>query len=178
MNPSRQRLARECFDWLQTFVLAIAAVTLLTAFVRLSPVSGYSMYPTLSENDILLVSGLFYEPSPGDIVTFQAPHSRLLAGGTAVKRVIALEGQTVDFDFENWCVTVDGVPVREDYINRVIGQSMDRGDLVFPAVVPAGCVFLLGDNRNESTDSRFSDIGFVDRRFLIGRVLFSLPLGR
>ena len=93
--------------------------------------------------------------------------------------MIATAGQTVDIDFENWVVTVDGVALDEPYVNFEEGFSMNQYDVEFPLTVPEGKIFVMGDNRNHSNDSRGSQIGCVDTRFVFGHVLFRLtPLNK
>ncbi len=167
------RIAKECYEWVEVFVLTMAAVLLAFTFLlRPSYVVGSSMNRTLWDRDALIVSNLFYTPKYGDIVVFQQPDSIQTAGEAVVKRVIATEGQTVDIDFDTWQVTVDGKVLYEPYVNFIPNVSMRSYDLQFPLTVPEGCVFLMGDNRNHSLDSRSSDIGCVDTRFIFGRVLF------
>lgn len=170
---SPKRLVRECYDWVEMFVVTLAVIMIAFAFaLRPTYVVGPSMNHTLHEDDALVVSNFNYTPAPGDIVVFQSPDGAI--DDAIVKRVIALEGQTVDIDFDTWTVTVDGVPLEEDYVNRIIGAPMRSYDISFPVTVPEGCLFVLGDNRNSSSDSRSSAIGFVDTRFVFGRVLFRI----
>ena len=136
------------------------------------------MYPTLVHTDyVALLSNVFYSGSDiqnGDIVVALAPrfdHEPL------VKRVIATAGQTVDIDFEQGVVYVDGVALEEDYINEpTYRQFYDRG-VTFPLTVEEGHVFLMGDNRNDSSDSRLAAIGQVDTRYILGKVLFIMLPG-
>ncbi|MBQ8509011.1 MAG: signal peptidase I [Clostridia bacterium] len=174
------KVAKECYDWVEIFVITITAVLMVFTFLlRPAYVVGPSMENTLHEDDALIVSNLFYTPKQGDIVVFQSPDSVQVGDEAVVKRVIATEGQTVDIDFETWTVTVDGEVLDEPYVNYLEGMYMRSYDLEFPITVPDGCVFLMGDNRNHSLDSRSSDIGCVDTRFIFGRVLFrALPFNK
>jgi len=167
------------FEWLELFAYSFALVlVLMTFFVRHSPVIGSSMFPTLEEKDLLLISNINYTPENGDIIVAQAPG--LGYDEPIVKRVIATGGQTVDIDFATWTVYVDGEIV-EQYgkavddayqINYIENQAMDAWDMTFPLEVPEGYLFVLGDNRNASLDSRRSDVGLVDERMVVGQVFF------
>ena len=161
----------EIYDWLRCIVTAIVAcVIIFVFFARIVGVVGSSMVPTLHEGDRIITSNLFYTPKQGDIVVLrkQAFDERAI-----VKRVIATEGQTVDIDFEAGVVYVDGVPLQEDYVNA---PTLARLDFDGEITVPEGCVFVLGDNRNASSDSRDADLGCVDTRYILGRAyLILLP---
>ena len=136
--------------------------------VRLVDVVGDSMNPTLVNGDKIIVSNLFYDPKPGDIIVFRKDEYR---DEPLVKRVIAVEGQTVNIDFERGIVYVDGEPIDEPYIAEPTTEPLDfTGEIT----VDEGCVFVMGDNRNHSTDSRYSLIGQVDERCIMGKVYFTL----
>ena len=153
------------FDWLESIVSALVVCILLFVFIgRTVCVIGSSMVPTLEEGDRLIISKLFYEPEYGDIVVLR---KEAFANYPIVKRVIATEGQTVDIDFEEGIVYVDGTALEEPYTNS---PTNDPEDFEEPVTVPAGCVFVMGDNRNMSTDSRKNEIGMVDSRLIIGKV--------
>ena len=173
-----KKVAREIYDWAEIFVVTMTTILLIfTFFIRIAFVDGPSMNNTLHDKETLAVSNFLYTPKQNDIVVFEAPDSGILGG--IVKRVIATEGQTVDIDFDSWTVTVDGVTLDETYVNFEEGLPMRQYDVEFPVTVPEGCVFVMGDNRNHSNDSRGSEIGFVDTRFIFGRVLFRItPLSK
>ena len=141
---------------------------------RLIVVSGDSMYSTLVDGDyLLLLSNVFYqEPEHGDIIVISK--QTFDNGAPIVKRVIASEGQIVDIDFEQGIVYVDGLPLEEDYISSptTVYEGVD-----FPVIVEEGCIFVLGDNRSVSRDSRSPQIGFVDKREVLGKALFLLLPG-
>ena len=157
---------KSTYEWIQSLLIALAVcVVVFLFFVRIIDVKGTSMVPTLQDADKMLISGLFYKPKAGDIVVFKKDEynpSRAL-----VKRIIATEGQTVNIDFENGIVYIDGEPIEEDYINDLTNRKLD---FIGPQTVPEGCVFVMGDNRNMSTDSRKKEIGMVDTRLIIGKV--------
>ena len=161
----QEKSRREIYDWIYCLSVAlIICVVIFAFFIRLIDVRGTSMNPTLNNNDKMLVSGLFYEPKVGDVVVFKKDEydpERAL-----VKRVIAVEGQVINMDFDRGIVYVDGVPIEEDYIME---PTTNKIDFIGPQTVPEGCVFVMGDNRNASTDSRKKEIGMVDTRLILGR---------
>ena len=165
--------AKEFLEWAELFAYSVAFVILLFTFVcRIAVVSGPSMEQTLFNGQVLIVSDRFYEPKSGDVIVFQS--NTILDNEAIVKRVIATEGQTVDIDFATWTVTVDGVPLDEPYVNYIAGAAMNGSNFSFPLTVEKGKLFVMGDNRNQSTDSRSYLIGQVDRRFVLGHVLFRI----
>lgn len=164
------RSRRETYDWIQCLITAlIICVVVFVFFIRVIDVSGSSMNPTLQDGDKMLVSDLFYKPKVGDVVIFKKDEydpDRAL-----VKRVIATEGQVVNIDFDKGIVYVDGEPIEEDYISELTANKLD---FIGPQTVPDNCVFVMGDNRNASTDSRDARLGCVDERYIMGRVYFTL----
>ena len=150
------------------YILAVVLLLCLLCF-RVVVVSGSSMYDTLLDGDyLLLISNAFYQnPRQGDIVV--ASKDSFDNGAPIVKRVIATEGQTVDIDFGTGIVYVDGVALEEDYTYTM--TNLDEGTS-FPQVVEKGHVFLMGDNRNKSRDSRSPEIGQVDEREILGKAIF------
>jgi signal peptidase I len=158
---------REFYDWVESAILAVACMLLLFLFVgRIISVDGSSMEDTLRHADRLIVSRLAYEPEYKDIVVVTMPNSR---HEPLIKRVIATGGQTVAIDFEAGTVSVDGVMLDETYTKE---PTYRKFDLEFPLTVPEGHVFVMGDNRNNSWDSRVAEIGMVDERYILGRVLY------
>ena len=157
---------KNIYDWIQGLASAlIVCVVLFIFFIRVIDVKGTSMYPTLNNQDKMLVSDVFYRPKAGDIVVFKK--DQYDPDKALVKRVIATEGQEINIDFDKGIVYVDGEPLEEDYINELTTTKLD---FIGPQTVPEGCVFVMGDNRNMSTDSRKSEIGMVDNRLIIGKV--------
>ena len=148
------------------YLLAILIVVSL--FLRVVVVSGTSMTNTLKDGDYLLVlSNVFYRnPDQGDIIVVSK--SSFDDGKPIVKRVIATEGQTVDIDFDLGVVYVDGIALDEPYTKTP--TTLQEG-VTFPLVVEEDCVFVLGDNRNGSRDSRYPDIGQIHEKEIIGKVL-------
>lgn len=156
--------------YIHDLVFMLAAVMLLLAlFFRIIVVNGPSMKTTLLDGDyLLLLSNTFYkDPQYGDVVVVSKQSYD--HGKPIVKRVIAREGQIVDIDFENAIVYVDGLPLDEPYISTP--TDVDEG-MIFPLVVEEGCVFVMGDNRGNSRDSRSPSIGLVDTREVLGKVMF------
>ena len=153
-----------------TTLLAVIMIVFLLLF-RIVVVSGSSMYNTLYHGDwLLLLSNVFYqEPEYGDIVV--ASKNAFRDGEPIIKRVIATEGQTVDIDFENGIVYVDGVALEEDYTYT---STTNEEGMEFPLTVEENCLFVMGDNRMRSLDSRDPEIGMVDRREILGRAVFLL----
>ncbi len=157
---------RNTYDWIQCLTSAlIVCVVIFLFFIRVIDVRGTSMNPTLNNQDKMLVSDLFYKPKAGDIVVFKK--DQYDPDKALVKRVIATEGQEINIDFDKGIVYVDGQAIEEDYISELTTTKLD---FIGPQTVPDGCVFVMGDNRNMSTDSRKSEIGMVDNRLIIGKV--------
>ena len=159
--------AREICDWVESGMVAVICVVLLFTFIaRISDVDGVSMQPTLEHQDRLVITRLGLGPSQGDIVVVTLPGREDMP---YVKRVIATGGQTIDINFETGQVFVDGQLLDEPYLREPTSRS---ADVSFPRTVPYGHVFILGDNRNNSRDSRNSCIGMVDERNILGRTVF------
>ncbi len=177
--------AANAFDWIKSFLFSLTVVIFIfTLLFRGVTVNGGSMLPTLHNGEYLVISNLFYDPKPGDIVVVQSPHYK---DGTEplIKRIIATEGQTIRINFTTWEVWVDGVLLEEDYILKD-DFSMMNCEHMFPdkdgiaeTVVEENSIFVMGDNRNDSLDSRSEDVGQIDERYIMGRVLIRItPLER
>ena len=168
---------REVYDWMDSIVVsAIVVVLIFTFLFRIVGIKGESMENTLFEGDKVIITDLFYKPHAGDIVVISRNLTNQAENETEdnepiIKRVIATEGQTVDIDFQEGIVYVDGQSVYEEYVKE---PTYEKKDIDFPVIVKPGCVFVLGDNRNHSLDSRSSEIGengMIDERYILGRAV-------
>ncbi len=161
------------YEWLDSPIYAVILILLIFAFVfRVVGVSGRSMEPTLGDGDWLTVSAVTPEIKAGDIVVVTQPNS---FNEPLIKRVIAKGGDIIDIDFERHTVTVNGVLLDEPYIAE---PTVRRGDFTYPITVPDGKLFVMGDNRNNSSDSRFESVGLIDERYVLGVANFRIfPLG-
>ena len=167
LNP-----AKNILDYLHDFVTLLSGVLLvLLLLLRVVVVSGPSMRNTLIDGDyIILLSNVFYsKPAQGDIVV--ASKDSFKEGEPIIKRIIATEGQEVDIDFDAGVVYVDGNALDEPY--TLTHTNLEEG-IQFPLTVEKGCVFVMGDNRNESKDSRNPEIGQIDCREIVGKAVFLL----
>lgn len=175
-EEKKQKKEKEKPGWKKSLVLYLhdliymlmAIVLVFLLLFRVIVVSQDSMFPTLWDGDyLLLLSNLFYhEPRQGDIVVIS---KRAFDNGRPiVKRIIATEGQQVDIDFDNGIVYVDGTALEEDYINSL---TTDSEGVSFPLTVKEGCIFVLGDNRGVSKDSRNPEIGQIDKREILGKAI-------
>lgn len=164
----------EVYDWMQSLVSALLICVLVFAFfIRVIGIVGSSMVPTFHDGDSVIISDMFYEPKQGDVVVLR---KLAFQEEPIIKRVIAVAGQTVNIDFQKGIVYVDGKALNEPYIAEPTYAALDfSGEIT----VPENCVFVMGDNRNNSTDSRRSVIGCVDRRYILGKVLLRiLPVSK
>ena len=152
------------FDAVSILITAIALLAIVFTFgFRMVGVNGSSMDNTLKTGDWLIVTPYFDEPQYGDIVIST---KETAADGALVKRVIAVAGDVVDVH-EDDSVYVNGVKLDETY--ALTQNTYGRGDRTYPLTVPEGCVMLMGDNRTVSWDSRYSNIGFIEKDFLLGK---------
>ena len=174
-NTEKTEGSGSILEYLHDVVYILALILVLFTFcMRVVIVSGSSMFSTLVDGDYLLLINrpLCGELEQGDIVV--ASMERFKDGEPIVKRVVATEGQTVDIDFRAGIVYVDGVALEEEY--TYTPTHLSEG-MEFPLVVEEGCLFLMGDNRGDSRDSRAPEIGLVDEREILGRAVFLLMPG-
>lgn len=187
-EPQKTDVKTDIFEWLDVVCVAVISVVVLFSLVfRVATISGDSMLNTLiGENritgtvgDKVIITNLGYEPKNGDIVVVSrnaenTVESQQNSDEPIIKRVIAVGGQTVDIDFEKGIVYVDGKALKEDYISS---KTVNKYDVQFPVYVPEGYIFVLGDNRAASLDSRNSLIGengLIDTRYVLGHAIFRI----
>ena len=169
MDQLQREKNTSILEWFDSLLFALTLVLILLLFVvRTVNVDGESMVPTLQDGDQLLARSLLYTPESGDVVVVDG-YTKF--GAPLVKRVIGVGGDTVDIDFDKGIVMVNGVVLEEPYISAPTTRAFD---VSFPVTVPEGQLFLLGDNRPFSKDSRHSEIGFIDERDILGEVVFRL----
>lgn len=189
-QEEKQTAFDKIYDWLEVIAVSAAIVILALTFVfRISHVDGISMNETLLDGDLLVIQNN-YMPKGGDIVVVQQLNS--FFEYPLVKRVIATGGQTLKIDFTNWKVWVDGVLFNEDYVNFEQGKIMKYDDFLsiysgtitkngnsYEMTIPDGYLFVMGDNRNHSSDSRSGLVGLVRENEVLGKVVFRMmPLNR
>ena len=171
---------KDVFDWVEVLVHAILVVIICFSFLfRVATIDGPSMENTLHNGEKVIITNLFYEPKAGDIVVISRNRENSIytinsEDTPIIKRIIATEGQTVNIDFEKGIVYVDGVALDEPYAKT---PTNEKYDIDFPVTVDKGCVFVLGDNRNNSLDSRASSIGnngMIDTRYILGHAVFRI----
>ena len=167
-------------EGLDVIVSAMIAVIILFVFVfKIPTIEGTSMNNTLFNGERIIISNVGYEPKYGDIVVVSRNYENVTgatehSASPIIKRVIATEGQTVDIDFGSGVVFVDGKQLDEPYTKTPTNLSYD---IKFPVTVPENCIFVLGDNRNDSLDSRSSsigDYGMLDKRYILGKALLRI----
>jgi len=159
------------FEWGEALVMSLSVLVIIFVFfVRLIGVDGLSMYPTLNDRDRIFITDVSYQPQKGDVVVLTKDS---FMSEPIVKRVIATEGDMIDINYDSGDVTINGEVMDESYINERISRK-NVGDMEFPQTVPQGCIFVMGDNRNHSSDSRVSSLGMVDERYVLGKVFIRI----
>ena len=169
-RDQKNDVTKTILGYVHDLVYLLAGILIVfLIFFRVVVVSGPSMQNTLVDGDyLLLISKVFYsQPAQGDIIV--AAKDSYGNGTPIVKRIIATEGQVVDIDFETGIITVDGQIIEEPYIKNLTTNPQGT---VFPLRVEEGCVFVLGDNRMNSKDSRSPVIGQIDKREILGKAVF------
>ncbi len=177
MEKKKNEFIITVYEWVETFLFALTAVVLVFTFaLKFVTVSGDSMRESFHDRDKLIVSNVAYTPSAGDVVVVDVSHNLELMGHASnapyIKRVVATEGQTVDINSNTWTVYVDGEPIDEPYVYNCNSLPMYKGSIQYPYTVPEGCVFLMGDNRNGSSDSRV--FGAVESKYILGKAVLRL----
>lgn len=182
---NNQTFAGEFLEWIEVLCSAMVLVVVLFTFIfRIATIEGESMLYTLEGGDKVVISNLNYEPRQGDIVVVSRNAQNTIkaeadSNEPIIKRVIAVGGQTVDIDFKTGTVYVDGTALEEDYLGS---PTYDKYDVEFPIYIPEGYIFILGDNRGNSMDSRDGRIGeggLVDERYVLGRAVYRfLPFNK
>jgi signal peptidase I len=167
-----EQVKTDLYTFLQVLSVVLIPLVLLSVFVgRVVAVDGSSMVPTLHDGDFLLLRSIGYTPKQGDVVVLTKDFSYHV-GDSIIKRVIAVGGQRVRIDYEENQVYVDGVALDESYINEPMVPL--SGETVSEMTVPQGSVFVMGDNRNHSSDSRLAELGAIDERYIIGQAVLTL----
>lgn len=163
------------YSAVSTVLICIMCVFVLFTFIfRAVTVDGNSMNPGLHNGDKIIISNFLYTPDYGDIIVINREVGEDKA---IIKRVVALGGDEINIDFTTHLITVNGKVITEKY--QVTEPISHKGDFEFPLQVPEGCVFVLGDNRNDSRDSRFADVGFIALDEISGRAIGRIsPLGQ
>ncbi|MBQ2811694.1 MAG: signal peptidase I [Clostridia bacterium] len=166
-SDEKHTVAQAVVEFVSILASAIVVIMLLFTFVcRIVGVSGPSMMNTLHNGDWLLVSAFITEPERGDIVIVTQPNS---FNEPIVKRVIAVGGDTIDIDFETATVYINGEVLNEPYL--ATPTTTDELAWNYPITLKEGQVFVMGDNREHSTDSRSPDIGLIDENYILGQVM-------
>ena len=168
------KAVRAILEWGEELVIAVVLIAVVFTFVfRIITVTGTSMVPNYNDNDRVLVIGSSLGVEQGDVVVITN-----VLDEPIIKRVIATEGQTVDFDYDSKSVLVDGKVLDETQFglqNGITEQPYTSFELLdFPQTVPEGCVFVLGDNRSVSEDSRYQVVGMIDKRDILGKAIFHI----
>ncbi len=174
-KTAHDKAAEYIYSVFSTLLICMLVIfTAFTFFFRLVQVSGDSMFPNLYNGDKIIISNFLYTPDYGDIIALNKESAE---EESMIKRVIALPGDTLMIDFDSHIITVNGKVIYEDY--EVTEPISEQGDFTYPLEVPENSVFVLGDNRNNSIDSRMKSVGFVSLDEINGKALIRLlPFGK
>ena len=181
-----RKFLKDVFDWTESVVIAIVAIIVVfTFFMRVTSVDGLSMMPTLHDGERLIITDFMFKPKYNDIVVIQAKGLKNEDGEMGkpiIKRVVGLPGDEIDIDFEAGTVFRNGEPLEISESDGILYEdghmlntptSLMEGQ-VFPLTVPGGSIFVMGDNRNNSMDSRDARVGFVNDKYIIGKAFFRI----
>lgn len=177
-KKKNNKLVDGLLDWAESFVFAVFVVILIFTFIlRTVVVVGDSMNPNFTDKDRLIITHIAFSPKKGDILVMNS-HG---LNETIIKRCIGTEGDTVRIDYNSNTVAVNGEEIKDDYINEVMvdkqysfNQNYAVGERVYEYKVPEGKLFVMGDNRNHSSDSRNERVGFIDESDVLGKVVFRI----
>lgn len=165
---NKNKYVNNAFDFIKTIILALIMVSVIfTLFIREANVEGNSMQNTLQTKDRVFLTNFLYQPKNGDIVVINAEN---LEEKRIIKRVIAIENQTLRIDYDSGNVYVDEIKIDEPYISSETGKSSFPAEI--PYTIPKGYIFVMGDNRAMSKDSRNETIGLVSVDDVIGKAQF------
>lgn len=179
MQPDQEKKGEEktsfkqdLYYWTQALIVVLVGLILVCTLAgRVIRVVGSSMVPTLHENDLLLLRSVGYTPQRGDVIVLR---KESFLSYPVVKRVIATGGEHVTVDYTTGTVSVDGVALDEPYINEIMVDTGSPNMTVLDVTVPEGSIYVMGDNRNKSSDSRDERLGTVDERYILGKALFRI----
>ncbi|MEG1834881.1 MAG: signal peptidase I [Oscillospiraceae bacterium] len=161
---------KKIYDFVSILLTAIIAVSIIFTFAfKISAVNGSSMQNTLQDGNKVLITALDFKVKYGDIVIISQPNAY---EEVLIKRVIATENQKIIIDSEKNTITVDGIVLDEPYIREK--ELNWQGDKTYPITVPKGKVFVMGDNRNYSADSRDNGVGMIDTRYIMGKAFYRI----
>lgn len=165
----RKQSIQTIYDIASILVSSVLAVCFIFTFLfKISAVDGSSMNNTLFHGDKLMITARDWNVEYGDIVVISQPN---IMEKVLIKRVIATEGQTIVVDATQGIVVIDGKVLDEPYIAE---RMVEQGDMTYPLTVPKGYVFVMGDNRNHSSDSRYHIVGLIDTRYIVGQAFYRI----
>ena len=169
--PAKENAAVSLYEWVEAAIFSLICVAVVFTFLfRIVGVDGPSMHYTLMNHDRLILTNLFYKPERGDIVVINRYTQEPL-----VKRIIAVGGDTLDIDAETGEVILNGEVLEEPYLDCFTPRNHFTGEVT----IPEGHIFVMGDNRGNSHDSRSGDIGFVSEKDIMGKAVFRIwPLNQ